>query len=137
MADINFTGDRATKWIRYIARSLALIWAGWWTFFGLACGLSEGMSPAAVLLHAALPGLVFLGSAAIAWRWEAIGGVALMLEGLFVFIAYPVMAHSRDFPISTIIFVLLTMALPPLAAGFLFLASWRKSKTSGIPQNSS
>jgi DMSO/TMAO reductase YedYZ heme-binding membrane subunit len=71
--------------MRYIAQALALIWAGWWTFFGLACGLSEGMSPARE----------------------------------FCFTLH----------FSTILFVLLTMALPPLAASFLFLASWPKSKT--------
>ena len=128
MKEIDYTGDRVARWMRYVARALALIWAGWWTFFGLACGLGEGMSPAGVLLHAALPGLIFLVSAAIAWRWEAIGGIVLVLEGLLVFIAYPVMTYSR-FPLSTIVFVLLTMALPPLAAGFLFLASWQKSRT--------
>jgi len=117
--------------MRYIARALALIWAAWWAFFGLACGLGEGMSPAGVLLHAALPGLVFLVSAAIAWRWEAVGGVVLVLEGLLVLIAHPMMTSNR-FPLSTILFVPLTMALPPLAAGFLFIASWRKSKAIAL-----
>ena len=74
MTNINYTGDRTTKWMRYVARALALIWAGWWTFFGLASGLAEGLSPAGVLLHATLPGLIFLVSAVITWRWEAIGG---------------------------------------------------------------
>ena len=81
--NIDHAGDRVTRWMRYIARVLALIWAGWWTFFGVACGLSEGVSPA---------------------------GFCFTLH------------------FSTIIFVLLTMALPPLAASFLFLASW-KSRT--------
>ena len=53
MENMDYTGDRVTRWMRYIARALALIWAGWWTLFGLACGLSEGMRPAGVLLHAA------------------------------------------------------------------------------------
>ncbi len=72
MADIDFTGDRATKWIRYMARSLALIWAGWWTFFALVSGAGEGLKGLLANAPNALPGLVFLVSAAIAWRWEAI-----------------------------------------------------------------
>lgn len=113
--------------MRHISRALALLWAGWWTFFGLASGLVEGLSPIGVFIHTAVPGLVFLASVAVAWRWEAIGAVLLLAEGLLVLIGYPLMVHGR-FPLSTITLVLLTMAVPPLAAGSLFFASWRKSK---------
>lgn len=136
------TTDRAAEWMRYIARALALIWALHWTFVGLACSVGrsrifdEARSPAEIFLDQfALPSLLFLVSAAIAWRWEAIGGVVLVLEGLLIFIAYPLVTYS-SFPLSTIVFTLLTMALPPLVVGSLFVASWRKSKTSGMPQNS-
>jgi hypothetical protein len=115
--------------MRYLARALALLWAGWWVFFGLASGIGEGGTPAYVLLHTAVPGLVFLISAIVAWRWEAVGGVILMLEGVLVLIGYPIVFGR--FPLTTIVFVLLTMALPPLVAGFLFLADWRRLRTSG------
>jgi len=123
--------NRTTKWMRYAARTLALLWAGWWVFFGLASGLGEGLSPVGILIHTALPGLVFLVSVALAWRWETVGGVVLILEGVFVLIAYPVMTYDH-FPLATIIFVLLTMALPPLAAGLLLLISGQKSKAPEI-----
>ncbi len=131
MANIGHTGNRATKRMLYIARALALIWASWWTFFGLVSGAGEGLIGILANAPNALPGLVFLASAAIAWRWDAIGGVVLILEGLLVLIGYPVITHGR-FPLSTIVPVLLTIALPPLVAGFLFLASWRKSRTGGL-----
>ena len=74
-----------------------------------------------MLLHAALPGLVFLASALVAWRWEPLGGALLLVEGMFVLVAYPFIAY-RHFSASTILFVLVTMALPPLmAGGFLYL----------------
>ena len=130
IANIDYTGDRATKWICYIARVLALIWAGWWTFFGLASGLHEGLSPVGVLRYALLPGLVFLLSAVIAWRWETIGGIVLVLEGLFLFIWYPI--RYSHFSPSLIISVLSALALPPLVAGFLFLASRWRSRKLGI-----
>jgi hypothetical protein len=76
-------------------------------------------------MHAAVPGGIFLISAASAWKWETVGGVLLVLEGLFVAAAYPVWAHGR-FPVSTIVFVLSTMALPPIAAGCLFVAGGRQ-----------
>ena len=58
----------------------------------------------------------------------------LVLEGFIILVAYPFM--YRHLSLSTIILTLLTLALPALIAGFLFLASWWKSKKSEIPQNS-
>lgn len=110
------------KWMRYSAGVLTLVWAGFWSFFGLASGIGEGLSPMAVLVHAALPGLIFVGSAVVAWRTHVIGAVVLLIEGLVVLIGYPVMTYHQ-FPFSTIVFVILAMALPPLVAGFLFISS--------------
>jgi hypothetical protein len=47
--------------------------------------------------------------------------------GLVVLVGYPIM-FSRRFPPNTILIMLLTMALPPLAAGILLLASRRRTK---------
>lgn len=105
--------------IRYGARLLALAWAGWWTFFGLASGIGEGLSGYAILLHAATPGLLFLLTGLLACRHERLGGGLLLLEGLLVLVAYPLL-FSR-MPSGTTLFVLLTMAVPPLLAGVVFL----------------
>jgi endonuclease/exonuclease/phosphatase family metal-dependent hydrolase len=123
---MSYRGDRTTTWMRYVARTLTLIWAGWWIFFGVATVLSEEFSPTGVLVLVCYT-LIFLVSAAIPWFWEAIGAVALVCEGLIVLIGYPLMTFSH-FPPSTILLVILTMALPPLVAGFLFLTCWHKSK---------
>jgi hypothetical protein len=122
------------NWIVYAARALALLWGAFWTWFGLASGIGEGLDPAGIFFHAALPGLVFLATAGLAWRWETIGGVALVLEGLLVMVAYPLMVHGR-FPLATILFVELTMALPPLAAGVLFLLGGRGPEAGALHQN--
>ncbi len=119
MAVIKGAGSRTTKWMRYIARVLVLIWAGWWAFFGLVSGAGEGLRGVLTNAPNALPGLVFLVSTAIVWRWEAIGGVALLICGLFALFF---------FHIGKNLFLLLTTVLPPLVAGFLFLVSWWKSR---------
>jgi hypothetical protein len=115
------------KWMRYIGQALALIWAGWWIFFGVASGMDERLNLLGILIHATIPGLIFLVSAIIAWQWQVIGSIVLILEGLLIFIVYPVMFRHLSF--LTIILTLLTLALPPLIAGFLLLVSWRKLKT--------
>ena len=106
----------------YSARVLAMLWAAFWTWFGLASGIAEGLSPAGVLVHTAVPGLFFVLLLVVAWRWEALGGILLVLASLFMAVAYPLV--FRRMPLSTTIFVLLTMAVPPLLAGILFLAHW-------------
>ena len=119
------------RWLRYIARTISLLWAMLWVFFGAASGFGEGESPGGILIHTAMPGLLFLISTLAAWKWEFTGGILLMLEGLSVMFVYPMMA--RTFPTSTIIFVLLTMALPPLISGLLLLFSSRSTRRVESP----
>jgi uncharacterized membrane protein HdeD (DUF308 family) len=62
---------------------------------------------------------LFLGSAFAPWLSEKWGGVALLLEGIFLCIANYTYLHN---PPATQMFLLLTLALPPLLSGILFLA---------------
>ena len=109
----------ATDWLRRVALTVAILWATWWTFFVWASVIFEGVSREG-MLAALLVSAVLGGSAAIAWRWQRGGGLLLTVEGLLVLLGYP-QAFSY-LPPSTITFVLLTFALPPLLAGALFLA---------------
>jgi uncharacterized integral membrane protein len=102
------------KWVRYLARGIALVWALWWTLFGLLAGISEGYDWLGIFRHAAVPGLVFLLAAVIAWRWEIIGGTLLILEGIATLVVFPFTRTLEGF---------LTLFLPPLIAGTLFVAS--------------
>lgn len=109
---------------------LGLIWASTWIFFGVAANIGDGISVVGALVHAALPGFIFLAIVMIAWRWEFIGGLALILEGLFMAIAYPVVAASR-YPMTKIFWELLAMSLPAFASGVLFvLSSYRRRASS-------
>jgi hypothetical protein len=102
-----------------------VLWTSWWIFFGFSSGLAEGMTPSGVLLHAALPGLIFLMTTIVAWRWEWLGGKLLVYEGLLILVIYPAIAvGSMSF--SGIMFVILTMALPPLLAGILLRLNWQR-----------
>ncbi|MBK7177449.1 MAG: hypothetical protein IPH82_09720 [Chloroflexi bacterium] len=111
---------------KYIARIIALVWAGWWVFFGLASGIGEGLDPIGVVIHTAVPGLIFLVLAIIAWLRQDIGGALLVLAGLVIMVIYPLMARG-SLSISTILVTMSMLALPPLIAGGLCLACWRQS----------
>ncbi len=121
-----------TKRISRVARVLALVWACWWTFFMLASGAGGGFKGVLTNAPNALPGLVFLISVAIAWKWEAVGGIVLMVESLLILIVYPLFVRG-ELPLSGIIFVMLTLGLLPLVAGILFLVSWQRTRRLGAP----
>lgn len=117
---------KQSRIFKYIARIIALVWAGWWVFFGLASGIGEGLDPIGVVVHTAVPGLIFLVLAIIAWLCEDIGGALLVLAGLVIMVIYPLMARG-SLSISTILVAMALLALPPLIAGGLCLACWRQS----------
>lgn len=118
--------------IRWTARITSLLWASFWVWFGLASGLGEGGGPVAVALHTAVPGLVFLAMAAMAWKREIAGGYALLGVGLIVAAGYPILFISR-LPISAVLMTDAMLALPPLLSGALFIAAGKKKKAEGIP----
>jgi hypothetical protein len=95
-----------------------------WLWFGIASAAGEKLGPMNWVAHLAVPGGVLLLSAVLAWRWGRAGGALLVLEGLIVAVGYPIMVAGR-FPLSTVALVLLTMALPPLASGVLFILNER------------
>ena len=104
---------------------MATVWACWWVFFAVASSLGERGGGGAALSPCLIAIVVFLGSAAIAWRRDLIGGGLLVVEGCVVIGAYAVgYLHANS--VATVLFVLLTMALPPLLAGALLLRiGWR------------
>jgi hypothetical protein len=105
---------------RILGLAVAVVWGGFWTWFGLVSGITEKMTALGVLLHALVPGGLFLASVAVAWRWERPGAYLLLLEALLIAVVYPMLSGGRWLP-----FVLPTMALPPLVAGILLLSQGR------------
>jgi hypothetical protein len=114
-----------TKWPRYIARAGALLWAGWWTLFGLLSGIGEGLEPGGIFMHTLMPGLLFLALAVIAWRWEVPGGILLLLAGLWSLDMFWFARTPQGF---------LLLALPPLLAGLLLLIDWGWARTMRAPR---
>ena len=123
--------------ILYTARGLAAVWAGFWIWLGLASGIAEGMSLAGIAIHTAVPGLLFLLIAAIAWEWQLTGGILLVAISLVVGVSYPLLFHNR--PIAMQLSTAATLALPPLAAGLLLLIHLRlkasaRAATAAAPE---
>ena len=129
MVEQNISINHGPKWMRIVARILAILWFGFWTFFGIGSGIAEGGSN--FIFHLFFPPLIFAFILVAVWRWEKVGSIIMIIVGLIVAIAYP-LTFGRRFPASTSIYMELTMALPPILIGILLILYHRKSKTTPI-----
>lgn len=116
----------AARWVRPAAWTIILVFTAFWLWFGIASAAGEDLGAGNWLAHLIAPGGLLVALAAIAWRWPRVGAALLILGGLFIAVAYPLTTGSR-FPVSTVIFVVATLAIPPIVAGVLLLASRQPS----------
>jgi hypothetical protein len=111
---------------RDAARLVAGVWAFFWTWFGMASGIAEGMSIPGTLVHM-VPGLLFTALVYVAWRNEVAGGLLLMLASFLIFVYYPLWFAGGSAP-GVAFATSLLLGLPPLAAGMLFVMHWGGEK---------
>lgn len=118
-------------WQRRVGAILMVVAIVFWLWFGIGSAYLERLGPMNWFMHIVVPGGLFILSTALAWRLEAPGGAVLCAEGLtalaFVTRAY----RAGNFDLSSWILMCLTLALPPLAAGILFLLHWRAGACGG------
>jgi hypothetical protein len=100
-----------------------------WLWFGIGSAYAENAGLLNWLMHILVPAGIFVLSTLVAWRWEGVGGALLALEGLaalgFILRAF----LPTNSTASGLVLMGLTLGLPPLAAGILFLVCWRKSRS--------
>jgi hypothetical protein len=113
---------------RLAAGALIIVTTIFWLWFGIGSAAVEGSGLLNWIIHILLPGLLFMLSGLIAWRWGGMGGALLVIEGLVAlgFIVYAWL--EARFVTSGLILMCLTLALPPLAAGILFLVCWQQAR---------
>ena len=100
-------------------RLVTAAWAVFWLWFGVASAPHEGLPWQGVTLYALRPGLIFVAIVAIAWLWPRPGGVLLIVTGFLLAALYGI--YYGHMPTSTKLFVLSTIALPPLVGGLILL----------------
>lgn len=110
----------ASRWVRPAAWTIILLVTAFWLWFGIASAVGERLGAGNWLAHLLVPGGLLVATAVVAGRWPAAGAALLIAEGLVVAVGYP-LTFGQRFPVSTVIFVLLTMAVPPVVAGALLL----------------
>jgi hypothetical protein len=120
------TAMRASSQI-LIAKILALAWGAWWTVFGLASGIGEGLNALGVFMHTVAPGGICLAIAVLAAMRIRIGAWLVVGAGAVFAIGYPIMARPQ-FGWDIILIMECTLAAPPIIAGALLLCAPRGSR---------
>jgi hypothetical protein len=120
----------------FLARVISGLWAGFWIFFAVASSAADfdsrgGGSLGGLLVPAGFT-VVLLLLALTAWRWVKIGRIALPAAGLALMVIYPLV--TGHLPVSTRVFVMATLGLPPISAGVLLIAAWRTGRHHGTGQ---
>jgi hypothetical protein len=117
-----------STWQRPTARILMIIAIVFWLWFGIGSAYVERAGPVNWLMHILVPGGIFILSTLVAWRWPSIGGTLLVLEGTAALGLIVRTFLQGKFTASTLTLMCLTLGLPPLAAGILFLIHRKKSR---------
>ena len=122
MPNANKRGDKATKWIRWVARGLGSLIVVFWLFMGIVSVIDEpepwtleSMVMAGFIITVPL---ILL----IAWWREGIGGMILVIYAIgFSTFGYISAGHNKAF-------AMMISGGPFLLTGILFLTSWWRSK---------
>lgn len=127
--DVNHNSDQTAKWERRIARGIGTFAGAYWAFillietiWGDTTVSLEGMILAGLII-------VMVIGVAIAWHWEGIGGIIVVIGSITLgTFAYITAGHNKFFAVSV-------TGLPFLLAGILFLTSYWKKRKPKISQN--
>ena len=122
------------RWMVYGARALALLWAGFWIYFFVGSVVVEPPAGYVMVVGAAVL-LLFVILALVPWRWEAAGGLLLVVMSLLIGVTYAIASGAivrRDgsrLPVAIRAITTAVFTGPPLVAGILFLIH-RRSVTA-------
>jgi hypothetical protein len=113
--------QRLHRWERRGAQLVLAAWALFWIWFGLASGISEHLPPHGLLLHVAVPGLLFAAISFLALRYPTAAAQILLASDALILLAYDEMMGHRG--LAHVLYVGSLLAAPPAVAALLLLAS--------------
>lgn len=126
----------STKVLHWVPRILCILAILFISLFALDSFSSERtfLQNAAVFMMHLIPSFVLLAVLIIAWKWEKVGGIILIIISLVFCIFVFILNYNRTHSIATSIMITLILDIPFVLAGILFIRShFRKQKElSGV-----
>ena len=123
------TSIRLFHWLPRILCILAILFISLFAADAFAPGLTIWQQLGAFFIHL-IPSFILLAFLILAWKWELIGGIIFMVIGLafspFIFM----LNYNRNHSIWLSLVIILTITIPFVVVGILFLISHRLKKKS-------
>ena len=117
-----------TRWIRWTARVLGALLAGFWVFIGVLLGIlgSEPRTTESAVMATLI--LVSALAVSVAWWREGIGAILVIAAGVaHCVFAYLASGHNT-------LFAMLISGVPFVLVGILFLSSWHRRRTTAAQE---
>ena len=128
-------GKKALRGLRIAARSIVIVLSLVWLWFGISSAWREG-DLLGWVLHLLLPGGILLLTLAVSLKWERLGGLLFVAEGVF-FTTWVLWSASVSVVSAWGITVLLgILGVPLLIVGGLLLTAARWSGNSSASDSS-
>ena len=110
------------KYICYFTRLFLLVFSIFWMLFALLSGaerIGEGIRGVIYNVPNALPWFILLIFVLLAFKWEFIGGIVIILMGFFTLFFFNAPENH---------FILWIISIPIIIFGIIFLISWHLSR---------
>jgi len=104
--------------VKYIARTLSILWLLWWFYSSILFYIPDGMDAVLGNPREFFAIVIFAISVGVAWRFDIIGGIWLLLEGLISPVYFKLSAGDNT------VFIFMSL-IAPILLGVLFLVSWK------------
>jgi hypothetical protein len=121
------TSIRLFHWLPRILCILAILFISLFAVDAFAPGLTIWQQLGAFLIHL-IPSFILLVFLFIAWKWELIGGIIFMVIGLAFSPVIFMLNYNRNDSIWLSLVIILTITIPFVVVGILFLVSHRQKK---------
>ena len=123
------TSVRLFHWLPRILCILAILFISLFAADAFAPGLTIWQQLGAFLIHL-IPSFILLAFLIVAWKWEFIGGIIFMVIGLAFTPVIFIFNYNRNHSIWLSLVIILTITIPFVVVGILFLISHRLKKKS-------
>ena len=114
-------------WLPRILGILAILFISLFAADAFAPGLTIWQQLGAFLIHL-IPSFILLAFLFIAWKWELIGGIIFMVIGLAFTPVIFILNYNRNNSIWLSLVIILTITIPFVVVGILFLVSHLQKK---------
>jgi len=95
-------------------------------------GLTVWQQLGAFIMHL-IPSFILIAFLVIAWKWEYVGGMIFIIIGLALSPVVFSMNYRMNHSIWMSLSIILTITLPFVLVGILFIVSYRLKKKNTIP----